>query len=129
MVAVDTNVVIRLLTRDHATQAGRAAEIFRSGRVLILKTVMLETAWVLRYSYGLGSDAILRALRALLGLPNVAAEDPIAVITALHLLEQGIDFADALHIASGTLAVRFVTFDRRLVKRSAGLAPIEVALA
>jgi predicted nucleic-acid-binding protein len=128
MVAVDTDVVIRLLTRDHAAQAARAAEIFRSGRVLIPTTVMLETAWVLRYSYGLGSDAILRALRALLGLPDVSAEDPIAVVAALHLLEQGIDFADALHIASSTPAARFVTFDRRLVKRSAGLAPIEVAL-
>jgi predicted nucleic-acid-binding protein len=128
VVAVDTNVVIRLLTRDHAAQAAQAVEIFRSGRVLIAKTVMLETAWVLRYSYEVGSDAILRALRALLGLPNVSVEDPIAVVRALHLLEQGIDFADALHIASSAPAERFVTFDRHLVKRSAGLAPIEVAL-
>ncbi len=129
MVAVDTNVVIRLLTRDHAAQAARAAEIFRSGRVLIPKTVLLETAWVLRYSYGLGSDAILRALRAVLGLPNVSTEDPIAVVAALNLLERGLDFADALHVASSTPAERFVTFDGRLVKRATGLTPIEVAVA
>ena len=36
----DPDVVIRLVTRDHAAQAARAAENFRSGRVLIPKTVM-----------------------------------------------------------------------------------------
>jgi len=128
LVAVDTDVVIRLLTRDHAAQAARAAGVFRSGRVLIPKTVLLETEWVLRYSYALGSDAILRALRALLGLPNVSTEDPIAVVAALTLFEQGLDFADALHIASSTPAERYVTFDGRLAKRAAGVTPVEVAV-
>jgi len=35
------------------------------------KTVLLETAWVLRYSYGLPSVAIARTFRGLLGLPTV----------------------------------------------------------
>ena len=44
MVAVDTNVVVRLVTQDHPAQAARAAAIFRSGPVHIAKTVLLETA-------------------------------------------------------------------------------------
>ena len=129
MVAVDTNVVVRLLACDHAVQSARAEQIFRSSQVFIAKSVLLETEWVLRYSYELESETILHALRALLGLANVTAEDTTTVMTALTLLEQGLEFADALHIASSTPAERFVTFDRRLIKRSKGLAPVEVAAA
>ena len=62
MVAVDTNVLVRLLTNDHAAQAARAAAVFQSGPVFIPKSVLLETEWVLRYSYGLNTAAILRAM-------------------------------------------------------------------
>ena len=127
MVAVDTNVLVRLLTNDHAAQAARAAAVFESGPVFIPKSVLLETEWVLRYSYGLGTAAIVRALRAVLGLPNVSVEDPNAVVVALRLCEQGLEFADALHVASSASAERFVTFDARLVKRAARLAPLVVA--
>ena len=129
MVAVDTNVVVRLLTRDHPVQAARAAEIFRSGPVFISTSVLLETEWVLRYSYELGSDAILRALRGVLGLPNVSVENPAAAVTAIALFEHGLAFADALHVASSVAAERFVTFDSRLVKRSRNLTPVAVVAA
>jgi predicted nucleic-acid-binding protein len=118
VVAVDTNVVVRLVVADHAAQAARAAAIFRSGRVFIAKSVLLETEWVLRYSYKLATGKILAAFRGVLGLNNVAVEDPTAVATALRLLDQGFDFADALHLASSAQAERFATFDASLVKRS-----------
>ena len=129
MVAVDTNVVVRLVTNDSPAQAARAAAIFRAGPVFVPKSVLLESEWVLRYSYRLGTDAVLRALRGVLGLPNVSAEDPTAVVTALGLLQQGYEFADALHVASGASADRFVTFDARLVKRAHGRSPVAVELA
>ncbi len=129
MVAVDTNVVVRLVTSDHPAQTARAAAIFRAGPVYIPKSVLLETEWVLRYSYDLKSDAILRALRALLGLPNVSTEDPSAVVAALNLLEKGFDFADALHVASSATPGRFVTFDARLVRRARTASPVVVGLA
>ena len=129
VVAVDTNVVVRLLTQDHPAQAARAVEIFRSGPVFIPKSVLLQTEWVLRYSYELGRDAILPALRGVLGLPNVSIEDPTGVVSAITLFEQGLDFADALHVASSTQANRFVTFDARLVKRSKELTAVTIASA
>ncbi len=129
MVAVDTNVLIRLVVADHAAQSARAAAVFRSGSVFIAKSVLLEAEWVLRHSYELGSEAILRALRGVLGLENVVMEDPTAVATALRLLEKGIDFADALHIASSAQVDRFMTFDARLAKRAARVSRLEVALA
>ena len=128
MLAVDTNVLVRLVTSDQP-QAARAAAVFRSGPVLIAKSVLLETEWVLRYSYHLQTPAILRALRGVLGLENVSAEDPATAATALRLLEQGLDFADALHVASSAHADRFVTFDRQLVKRAARVLPGRVGAA
>jgi predicted nucleic acid-binding protein len=47
----------------------------------------------------------------------------------LRLLEQGLEFADALHVASSAHADRFVTLDSRLVRRSARRAPLTVAIA
>jgi predicted nucleic-acid-binding protein len=129
VVAVDTNVLIRLVTNDHAAQAARAAVAFRSGPIFICKSVLLEAEWVLRYSYDLDTAAILRALRAVLGLANVSVEDPAAAVTALRLCEKGLAFADALHLASSAQATRFVTFDARLVKRAARVASGRVGLA
>ena len=129
MIAVDTDVVVRLVTGDHAAQAARAAAVFRSGAVFIAKSVLLETEWVLRYSYGLESAAIAGVLRRLLGLPNVSVEDPPSVAAAVRRLEAGLDFADALHLASSASADRFVTFDARFARRAATVPPIPVSVA
>ena len=129
MVAVHTNVLVRLLTNDHAAQAARAAAVFRAAPVFVPKTVLLETVWVLRYSYGLTDAAIARSFLGLLGLPTVTVEDVPAVHPAIRMLEHGIDFADALHLASSASAKRFVTFDAKLAKRARKFAPLPVALA
>jgi predicted nucleic-acid-binding protein len=129
VVAVDTNVLIRLITKDHPAQAARAVAVFSSGPVFVSKSVLLEAEWVLRYSYDLDTEAILRALRGVLGLANVSVEDPTTTVTALRLCEQSLEFADALHVASCAHADRFVTFDARLVKRAARVAPGRVWLA
>jgi predicted nucleic-acid-binding protein len=129
VVAVDTNVLVRLLTNDHAAQAARAAAVFRAAQVFVAKTVLLETEWVLRYSYQLPAGAIGRAFLALLGVPTVTIEDAPTVHRAMRLLGEGIDFADALHLASSARAERFVTFDARLVKRLRKDSPLPVVLA
>jgi predicted nucleic-acid-binding protein len=68
MIAVDTNVVVRLLTNDEPLQAGAARSLFASGPVWIAKTVLLETAWVLRKLYGFEDDAIAAPSRNCSGL-------------------------------------------------------------
>ena len=118
MIAVDTNVVVRLLTNDDPAQAARAADLLARERVLVPKTVLLETEWVLRYSYEIPQPVVLAAIRKLLGLSQVAAEDATAIARALELYEGGMDFADALHLASTRDATAFVTFDTRLAKRA-----------
>ena len=129
MVAVDTNVVVRLLTNDNAAQAARAIALFRDDAVFVPKSVVLETEWVLRYSYGLPVDSLVRALLALMGLPTVTIEDAPTVHQAIRMMANGIDFADALHLASSASAERFATFDTKLVKRARGVAALAVVPA
>ena len=50
MLAVDTNLVVRLLTNDEPAQAKRAAAAFAANEIYIAKSVLLETEWVLRFS-------------------------------------------------------------------------------
>lgn len=118
MIAVDTNVVVRLLTGDDPAQTQRAVALFSQSHILIAKTVLLEMEWVLRYSYEQSPAAILAAFRKLIGLPQVTVEDGVAVAEALTGYEAGMDFADALHLASGREAEAFATFDARLKKRA-----------
>lgn len=116
MTGVDTNVVVRLLTRDDEGQARRAARIFQAEDVWLPKTVLLETEWVLRSAYSLRREVILSSFRTLLGLPSLAVEDRPTVLRALAWYEDGLDFADALHLASLRPADRFVTFDVALAR-------------
>ena len=127
--SIDTNVLVRLLTGDDAKQAAAARSLFESGPVWIAKTVLLETNWVLGSLYGFGEDAIRQAFTKLLGLANVNVEDESAVAAALVLNAQGIEFADALHMTSKPDQVRFVSFDRTLIRRArrAGVARVAVA--
>ena len=83
MVAVDLNILIRLITKDHAEQAVRASRLFQKERIWLAKTVLLETDWVLRSLYGFAPRDVGDAIGKLAGLPNVDLEDPSAVAQAL----------------------------------------------
>lgn len=126
MIGVDTNVLVRLLTGDDPDQAGRAANLFARKNIFIPKTVLLETEWVLRYSYELPPQVVLAAFRNVLGLPQVMAEDSGALVEALARYEDGMDFADALHLASARKADGFATFDTRLKKRAGRQAKVRL---
>ncbi|MCD6674241.1 MAG: type II toxin-antitoxin system VapC family toxin [Burkholderiaceae bacterium] len=126
MIAVDTNVVVRLLTNDDHDEARRAAAVFEANEILLSRTILLETEWVLRFSYEAGRHEIHRGLAAVLGMPRVVVEAPRQVSLALEWFRHGLDFADALHLASAADAERFVTFDRKLARRSDSLAAVPV---
>jgi predicted nucleic-acid-binding protein len=116
MIALDTNVLVRVVTADDPAQLEAALAVMRSEALWVCKTVLLETEWVLRYTYRLSRDETLRAFRGLLGYRTLQVEDRGCVLQALSLCEKGLDFADALHLASCGPADRFATFDRHLAK-------------
>jgi predicted nucleic acid-binding protein len=120
VISIDTNVLVRLLVADDAQQARRARKLVGGNQVLVATTVLLETEWVLRSAYEFKRADIGLALRRFLGLPNVAPNEPAAVTAALNAYDSGLDFADALHLATVSKAEAFLTFDRRLVKAAKG---------
>jgi predicted nucleic-acid-binding protein len=126
--AIDTNVLVRLLVNDDEAQGSRARAIFEVEEIWIGKTVLLETFWVLRSVYGFEDTAIARAIEGAFGLPRVRVEDSERVKLALAAVADGIDIADALHVATTPGdAQAFATFDKDLARRcKARLGSIKV---
>lgn len=118
MIGIDTNLLVRLLTNDDKKQAKYASQLIESNVIFIPKTVLLETEWVLRYSYELTPSTILNAFEKLLGLSNITVEDPSCITQALEWYQHDIDFADALHLASSHSASKFATLDKDFIKKA-----------
>ena len=127
MVAVDTNVIVRLLTGDDPAQEAVARTLFATGPVWIAKTVLLEAAWVLRSLYHHDDQAICEGFIKLLGLTNVRMEDEADVANALHFCQQGVEIADAFHLTSRQHGAEFVSFDKAFVKRAKKLGAVNVS--
>lgn len=122
MIALDTNVIVRVVTQDDPEQSALAQEAMARENLWVSKTVLLETAWVLSYSYGLDRATVARTLRLLVGYSNVTVEDRQAVVYALDWHAEGMDLADALHLASNRQVSEFVTFDRKLASVAGRIA-------
>lgn len=118
--SLDTNVLVRLLTRDHIEQynaaLGLVATAIETGQsVVVLPGVILETEWVLRSRYKLCANEIQKTFSAILETIGVDVHEPQILEEALRMWRDnvGVDFADCMHVAAsvhlgGTLA----TFDQ-----------------
>jgi predicted nucleic-acid-binding protein len=123
VVALDTNVVVRLLARDDPPQTKKAEQTFlrhaRGDGVFLPLVVLVETAWVLAYTYELDRKAILAHLRLLIRTRGVLVEEADLIAGALDAYEKGAaDLADYVILASTRRAGcrALLTFDRRLGK-------------
>jgi predicted nucleic-acid-binding protein len=116
MIAVDTNVLVRYAIKDDHDQAVLATEFLAHNRCFVLKTVLLELAWVLSSpaGYNLPRETVHERLLHILGLPGIETEDATNVAQALTWYMEGMDFADALHLAASVELTGFATFDRKL---------------
>jgi predicted nucleic acid-binding protein len=119
MLAVDTNIVVRLLAADDPGQTVRVRALFETQDILLLTTVLLETEWVLRRILKISNSAVCGRLRALCGLPRVTLEEPERMASALTLAMAGMDMADALHLAGSASCAAFISFDRDLAEAAA----------
>ncbi len=117
MNAVDTNVLVRLLARDHARQVERAEEFIASG-AWVSHLVLAETVWVLDSVYELGRRQIATAVQMLLDHTRIALQKPDVVSAALGRFRQAksVDFSDCLilEIARSVGHKPLGTFDRAL---------------
>jgi predicted nucleic-acid-binding protein len=129
MIAVDTNIIFRLLTQDDELQFQKSREIFQTKEIFIPDTVILETEWVLRFAYNFKSNEICTALKNLCSLSNVYLSHPSLIAQVIQWHEDGLDFADAFHLAYSQKCSEFYTFDEKFVKRANGLTQCKVQKA
>lgn len=98
---VDSNVFIRLLSKDDEEQSKSAARLFELAErnelhLLTGPPVFFEVAWVLRFSYRRTNAEIIEALEAMLAQPNLKVLDRQLVASAIELArESNQGFADA----------------------------------
>jgi predicted nucleic-acid-binding protein len=119
MLAVDTNVLVRLITRDDAAQVETAEAYIQKG-VWVSHVVLAETAWVLREIYNVGNEEIIEAIGLLLLNKSLTIHDAEVVAAALEQYRQRprIGFSDCLvlEIARKAGHLPLGTFDRDLSK-------------
>jgi predicted nucleic-acid-binding protein len=123
MVALDTNVFLRLVLDDDPEQMQRARGLVVGTPCFVPLTVILESEWILRRVYRHTKSAISQMFERLINTHNIAIERIEVVNYALELTTQGIDFADALHLASSSRCDWFATFDKDFVKSAKGATP------
>ena len=125
MIALDTNILVRGIVEEEASdeKTARETEIARtllsSGQEFYIPvSVVQETEWVLRACYGYGTPVVARALRQLLATEGFTLDRPAAVSQAVEWHALGMDFSDALHLALSAPCKEFATFDRNFAKRA-----------
>jgi len=129
VIALDTNVLVRLVVDEDQEQTARARNFLLGveqggGQVLILAGVLLETFWTLRSIYGYGREDVGDVLASLLTLPVAAIEHAEAVARAVTQYRNSGDFPDLLFVelAKEFGTDSFATFDRKLLKLADGFA-------
>jgi predicted nucleic-acid-binding protein len=128
VIAVDTNVLVRVLVNDpkekRQMQAARA-RVARAGQVWIPQIVQVETVWVLETAYHLDKRAVVAVLDHLLGnRAYVLQHEEVFRRAFAAYKDQPADFADYLILGESDVAGHaLVTFDRRL-QRTAGVTPV-----
>jgi predicted nucleic-acid-binding protein len=119
MRAVDTNVLVRLATRDNARQVA-AAENFITLGAWVPHLVLAEAVWVLSTVYELGPSEIAMAVEMLLNHKDLTLQDADAVAAALehYLKRPTLGFSDCLvlEVARKAGQLPLGTFDRELSK-------------
>ena len=119
MRAVDTNIVVRLLTRDDPRQTARA-EAFVSKGAWVSHIVLVEVIWVLDSVFELNHKQLATALDMLLNHRDLVLQDPDVVAAALSRFRRRpkLGFSDCMALESARKAghIPLATVDKELGK-------------
>jgi predicted nucleic-acid-binding protein len=119
MRAVDTNVLVRLVTRDDARQAASADAFIAKGAWVSL-LVLTEAVWTLAAAYQRKAAGLATAVEMLLNHEHLVLQDADAVAAALDLFRSrpSLGFSDCLMLQVARKAghLPLGTFDRGLGK-------------
>jgi predicted nucleic-acid-binding protein len=128
MQAVDSNLLIRALTRDDPKQSPSAEAFIRDqAPVWVSHVVLVETVWVLESVYACEKPQLAEALARIIDNRELILEDSAVVRAALALYQAQVkvQFEDCmiLEIARRAGHLPLATFDRALGKAEGALIP------
>ena len=116
---VDTNVLVRLLTRDDEAQTAAAESYIASG-AWVSQLVLMEAMWVLVSVYEVKPEKIATAVEMLLQHHELTVQDADVVAAALEQFRgrPALGFSDCLilEVARKAGHLPLGTFDRDLSK-------------
>jgi predicted nucleic-acid-binding protein len=119
MRAVDTNVLVRLLTQDDARQVAAARQWVQEG-VWVSTLALAETVWVLSVVYDRSPSEIASAVQTLLNHRDLTLQDSDVVASALVKFRErpSVGFSDCLLLELARKAghLPLGTFDRNFSK-------------
>jgi predicted nucleic-acid-binding protein len=117
MRSVDTNVLVRLVTRDDERQVA-AAEAFVERGAWVPQLALAEATWVLSAVYDLDARAIATAVEMLLNHRDLTLEGSEVVASAVEVFRKRpvLGFSDCLMLEAARKAghLPLGTFDRGL---------------
>jgi predicted nucleic-acid-binding protein len=119
MRAVDTNVLVRLVTQDDARQAALVDTFIEKG-AWVSALALAEAAWVLATVYQRSAAEVATAVDMLMNHRHLTVQDADTAAAALGLFRQrpALGFVDCLMLEMARRAEHLPlgTFDRRLGK-------------
>ena len=119
MRAVETNVLVRLLTRDDLKQAA-AADVFVQSGAWVSVLALAEATWVLAAVYDRDAAQVARAVEMLLNHQCLTLQEPEVVAAALDTFRRrpALGFSDCVLVELARKAghLPIGTFDRDLSK-------------
>jgi predicted nucleic-acid-binding protein len=119
MLAIDTNVLVRLIVRDDSRQVA-SAESFIAKGAWVSVLALAEATWVLTSVYGLSSKNLAAAIEMLLSHQTLVLQDSDVITGALELFrtKPSLGFSDCLMLQLARKAghLPLGTFDRPLAR-------------
>jgi predicted nucleic-acid-binding protein len=126
VIAVDTNIPLRLILADDAAQLGLILEIMEHEELFVSLTVLLETGWVLQSRMGMSRNQVADRLASLMELERIEVARPTLADWAIERYRAGADLADMIHLAASAKLDSFMTFDGGVAKRAGSNPPLEI---
>jgi predicted nucleic-acid-binding protein len=117
-ITADTNVLVRILMNESASESPRAIDALRNAERIVLTLPMLcELVWVLGRGYRIPRAVIANAIRSIIS-GGITSVDQPAVRAGLAIMDAGGDFADGVIAFEGRRLGGdvFMTFDKQAAK-------------
>jgi len=124
MKAIDTNILIRFITKDDEKQANRIYQLFKQAeetqeKLFVPLLVVLELIWVLESIYEIPNEEILDSLADLLLMPILQFESEAVMQSFINSAQNTkFDLSDILiaHTAHSFDCESTLTFDKKASK-------------